>query len=122
MTTRTRRRVAAAGVTVLLALALVGPAAAVAQAAGTAAVQPPAKATYHPGRGAGPLSPNAPSPSPASVVGAIAVTIAAAGIVAVVLLSLDRRGTVQLQAAEGSGLSSGASPPAGAEDEKRKAA
>ena len=126
MTTRTRRRVAALGATLVVALALAGPMAAIAQAAGTAPAGGTATTTvvdtFHPGRGAGPLTPNAAAPSSGSVIGAIALTIAAIGVVGFVLLSLDRRSAVRLQSVEGSGLTSGESPSTQAEDQKRKAA
>ena len=122
MNTRMKRRLASAGAIVLLAMAIAGPAAAIAQAAGTAAVTPPATTTYHPGRGAGPLSANAAAPSPGSVTGAIAVTVAVAAIFSFVILSLDRRSRVQLRSVEGSSLASGESPPAQAEHRDRRAA
>lgn len=126
MTTRTRRRVAALGATLLLALALAGPAAAIAQAAGTGPAggieTTAATQTFHPGRGAGPLTPDAAAPSSGSVLGAIAVTIAAIGGVGFVLLSLDRRSSARLQSVESSGPAGEVSPSAQREDQNRKAA
>jgi hypothetical protein len=125
MTTKTRRRVAVLGATLLLALALAGPAVATAQAAGTSpggTATTTAVQTFHPGRGAGTLGPNPPAPSAASVIGALAVTIAVVGIASFVMLSLGRRGAVRLQSVEGSGPVSGAGSSTETEDQKRKAA
>ena len=126
MTTRTRRRVAVLGATLLLALALAGPAAATAQAAGTApggrVAATTAAQTLHPGRSAGTLGPNPPAPSAASVLGAIAVTIVAVGIISFLLLSLGRRDAVRPRSVESSGPVNGASSSKEVEDEERKAA
>jgi hypothetical protein len=122
MNSSMKRRVVSAGAIVLLAMALAGPAAAISQAAGTAAVKSPATTTYHPGRGAGPLSLNAPASSPGSVIGAVAATIVGAGVFALLILSLDRRSRVRLRSVEGSGLAGGEGPPAQAEDRDRRAA
>jgi hypothetical protein len=128
MRTRMRRLIIAAGAAALLTLALAGPAVTAAQAGGTVAavkvgsttvaVFPPT--TFHPGRGAGILRPTVPSPSAASFVGAAAASIAIIAITAFVVLTLDRRTSVQLRVVEGSGVA-GQSPPQ-AQDQDRKAA
>ena len=131
MTKKTRWRVAAAVATALLALALVVPAAAIAQTVGTRpaagttvaiAVMPPANATFHVVSGSSIPRPSPPTPSAAAVIGGIAVTLVGIGVVSFALLSLDRRGGAQLRAVEASGVSSGERPPTQAEDQDRKAA
>ncbi len=131
MTKRTRWRVVAAAATAVLALALVVPAAAIAQTAGTApaartslaiAVMPPANATFHAASGSSIPRPSPPTPSTASVIGGIAVVLVGIAVAGFAVLSLDRRGRAQLRAVEGSGVSSGERPPTQAEDQDRKAA
>jgi len=129
-----RRRLAAAGAAVVLALAVVGSGAAVALAAGTPAAQPVTTqvaaqvsqpSTFHPGKGPGAVRPNLPPRSAASIVGAIAVTLVTVGVVTFLMLSLDRRSTAPLRAVEG-GLAPGASPPSqgesGAEERRQRKA
>ena len=127
----TRWRVAAAVATALLALALVVPAAAIAQTAGNApaagttvavAMMPPANATFHAVSGVSTVQPSPPTPSAAAVVGGIAVALVGIAVVSFVVLSLDWRGRAPLRAVEGSGVSSGEGPPTQAEDQDRKAA
>ena len=131
MKKRTRWRVAAAVATALLALALVVPAAAIAQTAGNPpaagttvaiAMLPPANATFHAVSGVSTPQPSPPTPSAAAVIGGIAVALVGIAVGSLVVLSLDRRGRAELRAVEGSGVSSGERPPTQAEDQDRKAA
>jgi hypothetical protein len=131
MKKRTRWRVAAAVATALLALALVVPAAAIAQTAGNApaagtavaiAMMPPANATFHAVSGVSIPRPSPPTPSAAAVIGGIAAVLVGIAVVGFVALSLDRRSGAQLRAVEGSGVSNGERPPTQAEDQDRKAA